>query len=76
MKGRPIAPTPEADGDNKVATLNHPENDVVPPEASMVSTKGIYYHRSVDSKYGWQRLDLITITSSNNFDPQQGRGKV
>ena len=39
----------------KVAMLNHQKTTWAPTETSMVSTNGIYYHRSVDSKYGWKK---------------------
>ena len=75
MKGRPIAPTQEGDGDNKSGDAKPSrKRRGPPPETSMVSTNGIYYHREVLTRsMDGRRLDLITITSSNNFDPQQGR---
>jgi cytosolic carboxypeptidase protein 5 len=76
MKGMVVPPKPSNDGDGK----NNSSNKAIKkrrgplPETKMVSTNGIYYHREVLTRsMDGRRLDLITITSSDNFDPNQPR---
>ena len=77
MKGRPLAPTQEGDGDNKSGDAKPSrKRRGPPPETSMVSTNGIYYHREVLTRsMDGRKLDLITITSSNNLIHNKGERK-
>ena len=78
MKGMILPPKKEEDGDEK----NNNNNNNKPmkkrrgplPETEKVNTNGIYYHREVLTRsMDGRRLDLITITSAENFNPHLPR---